>query len=213
VHSSPSQTLRDRKRASTRALLEEAAVELVLRDGLDGATVDAISDRAFVSPRTFFNYFDSKEDAVLGIVDAEITEDSLSTMPQCPPESDLVSRLTHVLFLTLAPSIGNAKLHEARKEIVTRYPQLLRRQSAQLVRMTEQLSGIARDFMQYDTEFAASTPDASKRQAEVLLMLCGSGLRVAVREWVAERNAGDSTIDDIEQRATSLIREVIVRLQ
>ncbi|WP_308465733.1 hypothetical protein [Rathayibacter soli] len=42
-------TLRDRKRAEARAQLKAAALELVLRDGLDGATIDAIGERAFVS--------------------------------------------------------------------------------------------------------------------------------------------------------------------
>ena len=59
--------LRERKRAQTRHRLEEAAVGLALRDGLDKVTIDAISERADVSPRTFFNYFDSKEDAILGV--------------------------------------------------------------------------------------------------------------------------------------------------
>ena len=49
--------LRDRKREETRSRLESAAVTLVLRDGLEHATVDSISAMADVSSRTFFNYF------------------------------------------------------------------------------------------------------------------------------------------------------------
>ena len=51
----------------TRARLEEAAVTLVLRDGLEQTTIGTISELADVSPRTFFNYFDSKDSAILGL--------------------------------------------------------------------------------------------------------------------------------------------------
>ncbi|MHC2998810.1 hypothetical protein OB08_05430 [Microbacterium sp. HJ5] len=36
-------------------------------DGLNGFTIDELCERAGISRRTFFNYFASKEDAVLGI--------------------------------------------------------------------------------------------------------------------------------------------------
>ena len=70
--------LRERKRAQTRHRLEEAAIGLALRDGLDKVTIDAISERADVSPRTFFNYFDSKEDAILGVRPPDISEQTLA---------------------------------------------------------------------------------------------------------------------------------------
>ena len=35
--------------------------------GLDAVSIDAICAKAGVSPRTFFNYFETKDDAVLGI--------------------------------------------------------------------------------------------------------------------------------------------------
>jgi AcrR family transcriptional regulator len=57
--------------------IQAAAVELVLRDGPDAATIDAISERAGVSPRTFFNYFDSKDSALLGIQPADPGERNL----------------------------------------------------------------------------------------------------------------------------------------
>ena len=65
--------LRERKRAQTRRRLEEAAIGLALRDGLDKVTIDAISERADVSPRTFFNYFDSKDDAILGVSPPDVS--------------------------------------------------------------------------------------------------------------------------------------------
>ena len=60
-------TLRERRRAETWAAIHEAAATLALDQGLEHATIEAIADAAGVSPRTFFNYFPSKDDAVLGM--------------------------------------------------------------------------------------------------------------------------------------------------
>ena len=69
--------VRDRKRAETLRRIHDAAAELTKRDGLAEATVSAIAERAGVSRRTFFNYFDSKEDAVLGIQQPQISPEAL----------------------------------------------------------------------------------------------------------------------------------------
>lgn len=49
----------------TRRALRRAALELGLEHGLAAVSVEAIASRAGVSTRTFFNYFDTKEDAAL----------------------------------------------------------------------------------------------------------------------------------------------------
>ncbi|MDQ6785125.1 MAG: TetR family transcriptional regulator [Actinomycetota bacterium] len=56
---------RERKKLATRQALHEAATDLVEERGLANVTVEAITERADVAVRTFFNYFPSKEEAVL----------------------------------------------------------------------------------------------------------------------------------------------------
>lgn len=58
---------RERRRSETGHALVRGARLLTAEVGLQGFTVEEVCDAAGVSRRTFFNYFASKEDAVLGI--------------------------------------------------------------------------------------------------------------------------------------------------
>lgn len=60
--------LRERKKAATRKALSEAAMELAMRHGVGNITAESIADAADVSPRTFHNYFSSKEEAIAAVV-------------------------------------------------------------------------------------------------------------------------------------------------
>jgi len=88
----PSETmregLRERKKAETHQALAKAALDLADRLGPERVTVEAIADAAGVSPRTFFNYFPSKEDAIVGIAPAQssaLLADLLSRPQDEPP--------------------------------------------------------------------------------------------------------------------------------
>ena len=66
--------LRERKRRATRAAIERAAISLVAERGYDNVTVAHISERADVSQGTFFNYFPTKDAAIVGIGTYELNE-------------------------------------------------------------------------------------------------------------------------------------------
>jgi AcrR family transcriptional regulator len=56
---------RERKRLATRQALSDAALRLALEHGPENVRVDDIAEAAGVSPRTYNNYFSSREQAIV----------------------------------------------------------------------------------------------------------------------------------------------------
>ena len=203
--------LRERKRAQTRHLLEEAAVGLALRDGLDKVTVDAISERAGVSPRTFFNYFDTKEDAVLGVRPPDISERTLAEHRARYDGAPLVESMIGLVIGVLGPSIDEPAFRQSRIEAIRQQPQLLERLMARMARITEQLTAAAGELLAERDRASGASPTADPDAvAETLLMTCAGGIKAATRQWAATTT--EISLQELEQRAVSLVREAIEKL-
>ena len=77
----PPAGLRQRKKARTRAAIQEHALRLFRERGYTATTVEQIADAAEISPATFYRYFPTKEDVVLQDDLDLITLEALEAQP------------------------------------------------------------------------------------------------------------------------------------
>lgn len=120
--------LRERKKLETRRTLIRSAFALCTERGIDAVTVADIAAGANVSTRTFFNYFSSKEEAVLGGTGrAERFVELLAARPDNAP-------LWEALRATLAQLLAeeDAPLRDllAQMRLVSQSPTLFHQQMA-----------------------------------------------------------------------------------
>jgi AcrR family transcriptional regulator len=116
--------LRERKKQATRLALHEAALRLVAEQGLDAVSIDDIADRADVSPRTFFNYFPSKVDAVLGL-DPEMPRQQADALMERPAGESVVHALRAVARAQAVEMADDTELWPLRLTVIDAHPALL----------------------------------------------------------------------------------------
>jgi AcrR family transcriptional regulator len=207
--------LRDRKRIETRQRLERAALDLALRDGIELATIDAISDRADVSPRTFFNYFESKEDAILGLRDLELSDETVARHIADTDGADVLESTVRLLVTVIGGTIADSEIRSSRVALVHRNPQLLSRHVSQMTRMAGELTSAVRAIIAHGDPVvdpgAPSADAADAATAELILSICGAAVRSSVMELVVAH--GDTTPEQLEKRAVELVRKALRTLR
>jgi AcrR family transcriptional regulator len=98
--------LRERKKTQTREAIVAAALDLFERQGYDATTVEEIAEAAEVSPRTFFRYFESKAEVVLG--QNEDSADLEEWLGSRPPEEGPVESVRHAMQEGMAEVAADA---------------------------------------------------------------------------------------------------------
>ncbi|MBT9255184.1 TetR family transcriptional regulator [Phycicoccus sp. MAQZ13P-2] len=116
-------SLRDRKKEATRQRLHTAAVRLALAHGVQEVTVEQIAAEADVSPRTFFNYFPTKEAALVG-ADPARTEQLRQAVLARPADESLPQALRAVLTEHVRGFEDEPELWRMRSELAARVPEL-----------------------------------------------------------------------------------------
>ncbi|MGY1812670.1 TetR/AcrR family transcriptional regulator [Blastococcus sp. SYSU D00820] len=134
--------LREAKKAETRRRLTTAARELVLAAGLDGVTVERICTEAGVSLRTFFNYFESKESAVLGEEPPMGTPESRAAFVAGGPSGDLLADLLDLLDPSVQLAAEGREGLRTVMALAEREPRLLARHLARVVAHERELADL-----------------------------------------------------------------------
>jgi AcrR family transcriptional regulator len=144
----------------TRERILSATRELLGEVGIEGVTLKAITDRARVGAGSFYNLFETKEEAVLEVVREAIT--AVDPDPAEMGRESLEELLeAYVAFITEDSSIARIYLQLATSGFTDdRMAQRVRRSHRRRVERFR--DAILR-------EDPASTPDGAERQAEAIL--------------------------------------------
>lgn len=115
--------LRERKKIETRRAIAAVALELALERGPGDVTVDDIADAAGVSPRTVFNYFGTKDEAILGL-SPESRAETIELVRARPVDEHPVESLKVVLRERLTTMDDSGRYWRTRADLVRRFPEL-----------------------------------------------------------------------------------------
>lgn len=175
--------LRERKRATTYAALRTAAIGLSLEHGPEAVTVEAICARAEVSPRTFFNYFPGKDEAVVGWSETESAWFA-DTIEARPPSEDPLTAVE----ATLADLIGRttaSPIWHAQLALLRLHPRLL----GMLTRASYRMTAAAADGVARRTGLGVNDP-----RVQVLVAAAVAAFRVALARWLDSPEGTDGRV-------------------
>lgn len=168
---------RERKKRATRRALRSATLDLGLERGLAAVHVQEIAARAGVSTRTFFNYFDTKEDAAL-IELPGVAEQELQLLARSSSDEGLWAELAR-LFADAA----ERTTHE-----VTELPRLLQLHDRNPLLVAKQLGHFAQFEARLAEAVAARLDDSpsARMRADLIAGAATTAGRVGVQAWVAD---------------------------
>ncbi|UBU16217.1 TetR/AcrR family transcriptional regulator [Nonomuraea gerenzanensis] len=166
--------LRERKKAQTRQAVHEAALRLTVEHGLDNVTVEAIADAANISRRTFSNYFDGKEDALL-YGDEQRLDSLVLRVREQPAGRTAWQALRGALQSLYAETGGPDRAWHLRARLAMGHPSLQARQLAGRVRLERALS-----------QAVAERAQPCDVGPEMLTAAFLAAMRIATQRWCAE---------------------------
>lgn len=115
--------LRERKKHETRAAIARAALDLAVAHGPSAVTVDDIAAAAGVSPRTVFNHFGTKDEAILGI-SPERRAELLDAVRDRPTAEPPLRAIGAVFTEAMTASDDAAAFWLRRAQLVAAHPDL-----------------------------------------------------------------------------------------
>lgn len=199
--------LRERKRLATRRAIQHAVLTLAAEHGLANVTVEEVSRVAQVSPRTFFNYFSTKEEALIGDIPLIPEGAALEHFVTAGPESDILSDLGELLAVTVGDAESDIEIHHLRKSVLREHPHLLGARIASMRGFEEGLLAVVERRILNDQPELAADAEALFDRSWMVTMVGFAGLRHAWRCW-ADSPAPGSLAERIRRSFAELYTTV-----
>lgn len=167
----PPPGLRDRKKQATREALREAALRLAVERGPDQVRVEDIAEAAGVSPRTYNNYFASREQAIVSAVTADREARIAAAVAARPAGVRLADAVTEAVVEQYA------KAGEHEREALL----LITTRSALLDAFLDTTAGIEAPLT---AVIAERLGDNGANTARVLAASVAAAVRIALEGWL-----------------------------
>lgn len=190
--------LRERKRRATRLAIQQAALRIAIEDGLAAVTVDEVSRRADISPRTFFNYFPSKEQAILGDDPTLPDDQALDAFVAGGPTGELLGDVGALLVHSARELIEERGLITERQQVLRANPELFSQRMASMKEFQAELETVIARRMTHDDPTVAEDQTTLHRRARLASLVSLATLRHAWWEW-SESSADSHLVDDLQR--------------
>lgn len=201
-------SLRERKRSETWRSLHEAALGLAFtHEELHHVTVEAIAERADVSPRTFFNYFASKEEAILGLREPSLDDDVLASFADVS-DDELLEAVAQLLLDVSWGARNPGTTRQRIREVVQQHPALIQRQLSHLSQVEQTVSRVVAARLAESPRWqqTLTTPEVTEA-ADLVVSVASTALRFAVRQQATAHPADDYRLE--LEHTVALLREVL----
>lgn len=207
----PAETLglRERKRRATSRSIQISVLRLAAVRGLQHVTVEEISRDADVSPRTFFNYFPSKEAAMLGENPLVVQPGLIEDFVRGGADGDIIDGLRQLMQQMALLATTDRELHQLRREVLRDYPELFAVRVAGMREFEAVLTETVERRLEESSTRAAATPLSGPHAAQArLTALVGiATMRHAFTLW-AEAVDEESLSQKLEE-SFGLLRRVL----
>lgn len=185
------QDWREHKKAQTRRRLQEQALRLFAERGYEATTVEQIAAAAGVSHMTFFRYFPTKEDVVLG----DDYDPMLAGLIQARPRTEHPVTRIHA-----AVREGLAAIYAANREAILVRTRLTLRTPALRARLWEN------QFATRELLEGALDDGEPTLRTRVTASVCLAALTTALEDWV--RADGTAELPDLIDDAFRVLNDL-----
>ena len=182
--------LRERKRLATRRAIQRAVLTLVCDRGLDRVTIDDISAEADISPRTFFNYFASKEEALIGDTPSLPPQDYIDRFIAAEPSGDILDDLCELLVWATDTSEGDLELQKLRRSVLKDYPQMFGTRMASMRQFENTITDIVVQRLANSPGFEGFPPADLREHAHLVTLVGSAAMRHAWSSWADQKASG-----------------------
>ena len=176
--------LRERKRQATRQAIQRAVLSLSVDHGFDKVTIDEISTTADVSPRTFFNYFASKEEAIIGDFPTLASEEATAAFIAEGPDESIFAGLSRLLHGAAATIAEDKDANQRRRVLLRQHPNLFARRMSHLHDFEDDLTAIIARRLVVDDPALAKKEAALARRSRLISLIAFAALRYAYVGWI-----------------------------